>query len=164
MKLFSKAASVAVMVALFSSCASIVSKSSWPLSINTTPSGAKVEIVNKKGVPVFNGITPAITKLSSGAGFFTPASYTVKLNMDGYAEKVIPVKCTLNGWYIGNVVFGGLLGLLIVDPATGAMYRLDSEYINETLDKQIVDNKPELKILDVNHISPEMKAHLVALK
>ncbi|WP_243348324.1 hypothetical protein [Parabacteroides sp. FAFU027] len=164
MKLFSKVAPAVAMVVLFSGCASIVSKSSWPLSINSTPAGAKVEILNRKGVPVFNGVTPANTTLSSGAGFFTPASYTIKLNMDGYAQKVIPVKCTLNGWYVGNVIFGGLIGLLIVDPATGAMYRLDAEYINETLDKNTVDNKPELKILDVNHITPEMKAHLVSLK
>ena len=27
----------------------------------------------------------------------------------------------MNGWYIGNILFGGLIGFLIVDPLTGAM-------------------------------------------
>lgn len=31
----------------------------------------------------------------------------------------------MDGWYIGNLLFGGLIGMLIVDPATGAMYKLD---------------------------------------
>ena len=44
----------------------------------------------------------------------------------------------LNGWYIGNVVFGGLIGLLIVDPETGAMWRLDENPIGvEYLDTNI---------------------------
>lgn len=30
----------------------------------------------------------------------------------------------MNGWYIGNLLFGGIIGLLIVDPATGAMWTL----------------------------------------
>ncbi|WP_174263189.1 CsgG/HfaB family protein [Citrifermentans bemidjiense] len=31
----------------------------------------------------------------------------------------------MNGWYWGNIVFGGVIGLLIVDPATGAMWKMD---------------------------------------
>ena len=35
------------------------------------------------------------------------------------------IKPTPNGWYLaGNFIFGGLLGWLIVDPATGAMWNL----------------------------------------
>jgi hypothetical protein len=31
----------------------------------------------------------------------------------------------MDGWYIGNILFGGLIGILIVDPLTGAMWKLD---------------------------------------
>jgi hypothetical protein len=30
----------------------------------------------------------------------------------------------MDGWYIGNILFGGVIGFLIVDPATGAMWKL----------------------------------------
>lgn len=30
----------------------------------------------------------------------------------------------MDGWYWGNILFGGLIGMLAVDPATGAMYKL----------------------------------------
>lgn len=31
----------------------------------------------------------------------------------------------MDGWYMGNLLFGGFIGFLIVDPATGAMWKLD---------------------------------------
>jgi len=164
MKFFTKVMSVALVLTLFSSCASIVSRSSWPLTVNTDPSGAKVEINDKKGITVYNGISPMTVKLKSGAGFFSKQSYSIKLSLAGYSEKIIPVECDLNGWYFGNIVFGGLIGILIVDPATGAMYRLDREYINETLSKTTANNEQTLEIKNLNDISKDEKAHLVAIK
>jgi len=164
MKFLSKTLSVIVIITILSSCASIVSKSSWPLTVNTNPNGAKVEITDKKGVVVYNGNTPATMSLKSGAGFFAKQSYKVKLTMDGYGEKIIPVECKLNGWYIGNIVFGGLIGLLIVDPATGAMYKLDREVINETFTKTTSSNEPSLRIMNINDLPESMKTHLVCIK
>jgi hypothetical protein len=40
---------------------------------------------------------------------------------------------TLSGWYFGNILIGGLIGLLIVDPLTGAMYDLEPENIEQSL-------------------------------
>ncbi len=38
------------------------------------------------------------------------------------------------GWYLlGNLFIGGLIGWLIVDPATGAMYTLSSDTVNAQL-------------------------------
>lgn len=54
---------------LFSSCATIVSKSTYPLSINTTPNNVKKIITDKKGKEIFLGTTPATVKLKAGAGF-----------------------------------------------------------------------------------------------
>jgi len=76
------------------------------------------------------------------------------------------VKCSLNGWYFGNIIFGGLIGLLIVDPATGAMYRLDVNYIDEPLTptNTTADKGQTLKIMDINDLSQDMRSHLVSLK
>lgn len=37
-------------------------------------------------------------------------------------DRAVTLTTGPSGWYVGNVVFGGLIGLLIVDPATGAMW------------------------------------------
>ncbi|MDD5412721.1 MAG: hypothetical protein PHF31_15155 [Methylobacter sp.] len=34
----------------------------------------------------------------------------------------------MNGWYFGNLVFGGFVGILIIDPATSAMFRLPETF------------------------------------
>jgi len=164
MRIFTKTLSVLVILTICSSCASIVSRTNWPLTVNTDPAGAKVEITDKKGITVFKGTTPMTTLLKSGAGYFSCQSYKVKMTMEGYGERIIPVECTLNGWYIGNIFIGGLLGMLIVDPLTGAMYRLDREYISETLTKDTANMEPSLRIMNMNDIPDNLKAHLVCIE
>ena len=107
---------------LLTHCASIVSKTSWPFSVDTEPIGARVVVTNRKGQEIFSGRTPTAMRLKSGAGFFTKESYTVTLSMNGYETKKINVECILNEWYVGNVLIGRMLGLLIVDPVTVPMY------------------------------------------
>lgn len=149
-------------ILLLTGCASIVSKSSWPISINSSPSDAKISIKDKKGIEIYTGNTPATLKLKSGAGFFSKARYQVTFEKVGYDKKVVPVEFKLNGWYFGNIILGGPLGLLIIDPVTGAMFQLETEFLNETLTKSVanVDTK-ELKLLDINNIPVEWKNHLV---
>ena len=144
-----------------SDCASIVSKSKWPLSINTTPTGAKIEITNRNGNLVYSGITPSTVTLKSSSDFFKRESYRVKLSLDGYYEKTVGVECDVNGWYIGNVVFGGLIGFLIVDPATGAMYKLEKSVINEALAPLTADiNTPTLRVIDIKDIPQDLLPYL----
>jgi hypothetical protein len=149
-------------ISLLTGCASIVSKSSWPITINSSPSEAKISIKDKKGIEIYTGSTPATLKLKSGAGFFSKARYQVTFEKAGYEKKVVPVEFKLNGWYWGNIIFGGPLGLLIIDPATGAMFKLETEFLNETLTKSVasVDTK-ELQLLDINNIPAEWKNHLI---
>ena len=51
----------------------------------------------------------------------------------------------MDGWYIGNIVFGGLIGWLVVDPASGAMWKLqDSVHGNlEAKEEEIAEAGPE---------------------
>lgn len=150
---------------VFSSCATIFGKSSYPVSINSNPSGATVSITDKKSKEVFKGQTPATVTLKSGAGFFSKAEYQVKISSTGYAEQVIPVNFKLNGWYFGNLLIGGVLGMLIVDPATGAMWKLDTPPINVTLNKSTASAEtPTLKIIDIASVPKDMKQHLVRIK
>ena len=154
----------AIMMAsvfLFSSCASIVSKSTYPLSINSSPSNAKVSITDKKGKEIYLGNTPATVKLKAGAGFFSKAEYQVKFSSPGYDDKIVPITFKLDGWYFGNILIGGLLGMLIIDPATGAMWKIETEFLNETLSKSTASIDPEMKIMNINEIPENWKTHLV---
>jgi len=111
----------ALLAFLVSGCATILSSSSYPLAISTNPAGAKITVTNKKGLEIFSGITPANLTLAAGDGFFSKASYLVKMEKPGYETRTIPVDFRVDGWYFGNILFGGIIGILIVDPATGAM-------------------------------------------
>jgi len=165
MKILFKIFAVAVLCAVLSGCASIVSKSNWPLTVVTNPEGVKIEISNRNGLVVYSGLTPASLTLKSGSTFFMKESYRVKMSFDGFEDRIIPLECTLNGWYLGNILIGGLVGILIVDPATGAMYKLERGYIFESFEKPMANlQDPSLKILDINKIPEEMKKSLVALK
>ena len=154
----------AIMMAsvfLFSSCASIVSKSTYPLSINSSPSNAKVSITDKKGKEIYLGNTPATVKLKAGAGFFSKAEYQVKFSSPGYDDKIVPITFKLDGWYFGNLLLGGVLGMLIIDPATGAMWKIETEFLNETLSKSTASIDPEMRIMNINEIPENWKNHLV---
>ncbi|MEP6879751.1 MAG: hypothetical protein ABI865_12980, partial [Nitrosospira sp.] len=76
------------------------------------------------------------------------------IKKEGFAEQTVIVDTKVNGWYIGgNLLFGGILGWLIIDPATGAMWKLDTNEINVTLDasKQgavIGTNKARIVLLE----------------
>ncbi|WP_369958853.1 hypothetical protein [Pseudomonas benzenivorans] len=105
-------------------CASIVSDSQYPVSISSTPAGANFEVRNRAGVVIHSGSTPGTVTLNSGAGYFKGETYTITFHKDGYADQQTTLRSSVDGWYWGNIIFGGLIGLFAVDPATGAMYKL----------------------------------------
>lgn len=150
---------------LFSSCATVFGRTSYPVSISTNPPGATVSITNKKNSEVYRGATPATVKLKSRSGYFSRAEYHVKLSSPGYEEQIIPVYYKLNGWYFGNLFNGGLIGMLIIDPATGAMWKLDTPPINVTLNQSWFSlTQPTLKTMDIMESHQSKKDNLVKLK
>jgi len=146
------------------SCASIVSRSSWPYYVESDPSNATITIENKKGKEVFKGKTPTAVRLKSGSGYFGKESYVIRYTKPGYEEKKVNVECKLNGWYLGNILFGGAIGLLIVDPATGAMYRVEGKGTRTTLNPSDDSHVRTLKIIDMNKIPEDWHSRLVAIK
>ncbi|WP_122543968.1 hypothetical protein [Pseudomonas viridiflava] len=123
---------IAIVAFAVTGCASIVSDSKYPVAVTSSPSGAAYEIFNEGGVSVRSGVTPDEVTLRAGAGYFDGEKYTVTYRKDGYTSSTQTLESGIDGWYWGNIVIGGLIGMLIVDPATGAMYTL-SEKINSTL-------------------------------
>jgi len=111
------------------SCASIVSTGEWPIAISAHPSNASVEVFNDNGVCIHRQRTPFVVTLQSGDGWFAAAHYRVRATSDTGHITETEIGGRLNGWYWGNLLFPGLVGLLIVDPLTGAMYRLPDSLV-----------------------------------
>lgn len=111
-------------------CASIVSSSSRNVTISTEPAQAKIEIFDKENKTIHTSETPHTLSMDASAGFFQPAAYRIKATKDGYFPMEADLKASMNGWYFGNLLFGGLIGILIIDPATGAMWKLDDDKIH----------------------------------
>lgn len=151
-------------VSLLAGCATIISKSSYPVSIDTRPEGAQVSITDKKGKEVYKGRSPSTVVLKSGAGFFSRAEYQVRLSAPGYAEQVIPVNYKLNAWYFGNLLIGGWLGMLIIDPATGAMWKLETPPIDVTLQRISAPTGATLKVMELKDVPESLKTQLVRVK
>ena len=119
---------------LFTSCASIVNESIQRVQLDSTPVGADVVITDvSSGETVFTGQTPANVSLEKGDGYFSGKDYQVVFQLAGYQPRTVDLEHSLSAWYWGgNLLFGGLIGYLIVDPLTGAMWNLP-ERISEEL-------------------------------
>ena len=114
------------LLLLFSTgCASILSKSQYPVTVNSFPSGADVTVKNKSGMEICTTKTPTTLSLKASRGFFQPEAYSFDFKKDGFYPTANSMSAGMDPWYIGNIVFGGLIGILLVDPATGAMWKLD---------------------------------------
>ena len=134
--LFYQITFIIIISAIASGCASIIGKGAAEvLNVRSTPDQATVVITDESGSKIFEGKTPTNIPLEKKKGYFSGKTYFLKISKEGYADKTITVNTKANGWYIGgNFLFGGLIGWLIVDPLTGAMWTLDTEKVDVTLD------------------------------
>ncbi len=160
-----KLSSVLLSILLLAStgCASIFSKSNYPISINSSPSEAKIVVTDRDGIEIYSGNTPATIKLKSSSGFFKRARYQVVFSKSGYDTKTVPIYFKTDGWYWGNILIGGILGMVIIDPATGAMYKLETEFLNETLTLSMASVEEQFKIYEIKDIPLEWAERLVKI-
>lgn len=118
---------VAFVALALSGCASIFSGTTQDVAVRTTQ-GAKFSVTNSYGSRVASGTVGedalASANLVRSVGYFSPQAYKMKISKIGYHPKIVEVDPGMNGWYFGNLLFGGFVGMVIVDPLTGAMFRL----------------------------------------
>ncbi|WP_338477514.1 hypothetical protein VRB67_13020 [Pseudomonas trivialis] len=124
-----KVAGAAVIGAMMTlgGCASIVSDSKPKVGMYSLPTNANYVIKDSAGSVVLKGVTPGTAILETSRGYFKSQSYSVTFQKEGYTETTVPLKSTVSGWYWGNLLIGGLIGMLVVDPLTGAMYTLPDD-------------------------------------
>ena len=156
----------AILVCCFYGCATIVSKSNYPITVSTDPDKASVVIVDEHDIPLFTGKSPVAVKLKAGRGYFARSSYKIKISKEGYETQIIPVKFKLKGWYFGNLLLGGFIGLLIVDPLTGAMWKIDQDYFVANLEKSgsKAATEASLHIKLLSEVTPAEREAMVRLR
>ena len=123
---------------MLSGCASIVAGGDRKISIRSTPTDAAASIQDRESKQIVHkGQSPMIVPLSTRGGYFKSKQYDVTISKDGYNAKTINIDSFLSGWYAGNIILWpvAVIGGLIIDPLTGAMWSLtpkDIEAILET--------------------------------
>lgn len=141
-------------------CATIVSDSSYPVNISSDPSGQTFEVRNRNGLLVNSGTTPSTMMLKAGAGYFKKEMYEIKFTSGKYKDRRFTLEPKVDGWYaFGNLVFGGLVGYLIVDPLTGAMYKLPEQFF-VNLESGVSNEYYSLHILSIDELTAEQRKHL----
>ena len=88
--------------------------------INSTPPGAAVRLDGHE-----YGITPTMAKLSR------KETHLVQLELAGYQSTETRLEKSLNPWVFGNILFGGLIGI-VVDVASGSVNELKPEEVQST--------------------------------
>jgi hypothetical protein len=106
---------------VLSGCATIVQTPHQSVEIRSVPKQADVTI---NGRPF--GHSPVTARLARGK------EHLVRIEYPGYEPYEMTLTRTFSGWVWGNVVFGGLPGL-VVDALTGSMFRLTPEQVSAEL-------------------------------
>ena len=110
---------------MMSSCATIISGGGQRIPIITNPAGAKVTVGG------ITQMTPCTILLARNKG-----AQQVIIEKLGYAPVTVTLKKTINGWVFGNIVFGGLIGL-VIDIGSGNASAFTPKEIDISLIKRL---------------------------
>jgi len=119
--------------AALTGCATIFHGGPRAVPIASTPPGAKVSIYDRSNTLVMTNTTPFVAQLPMKAGYFKAQNYRLVFEQPGYATSEVTLGSSISGWYFGNILLGGLLGMVVVDPLTGAMYNVAPEKVDQVL-------------------------------
>ena len=114
-------------MSLLTGCASIVRTGTQNVTVNASQSEAKIVIKDSlTGMVVAEGKDSLTVDLKRGKGFFEKGDYTIEVSKKGYETVSIPLtgKPDAKAYGVGNLFSWGLVGWVIVDPMTGAMWTL----------------------------------------
>ncbi len=126
MKVFGSILAVAVLALVVGGCATILTGTQQDILFTSSPTSAKVVVKSSNGMEVFNGTTPATVKLPK------KEEYAVTISMDGYQSVTLPISQSFQSLYLGNIICGGLIGL-VIDAVNGAMWTLEPETVAVSL-------------------------------
>ena len=136
-RIISSAVLVMFMFSL-TGCSTIMCKGEQSINIKTAPPAAEIKVYNSKEEMVFTSTTPTIAVLKRGKGYFSAEKYRIVITKEGYQARELCISGRVNSWYLfGNLLFGGIVGYLIVDPISGAMWTLSPSDITLELQSEL---------------------------
>jgi len=115
---------------MVTSCATIFSGTKQNVRFSSNPPSALVFIDEVEA-----GKTPFEMKLTR------KSEHSVMMKLDGYPTYQTRLTQKFNGWCVGNIFIGGLIGV-VVDVSTGAMYNLSPSVINADMSNGTFDVQP----------------------
>lgn len=115
-----------VLFATIISCATIVNGTKQDVSISSDPPKASIKVMGPGGQEAYTGVTPATVKLRR------KNEYDVFITLEGYKEEKVHINKEFNAWFLGNLICGGIIGI-IIDATNGAMNKLEPGVINVSL-------------------------------
>lgn len=151
---------------LLSNCASIVSKSTYPVTVNSQPQGMVFVVTDlATDTVVAQGKTPQEVSLNAKAGYMKSANYRIDVKKGNRVVATNELNAGIDGWYFGNILIGGLIGMLIVDPLTGAMFKLpDSVTVGGEKALATLDlDGASLKLVSIDALTPAQRKGLVRI-
>ncbi len=124
---------IAAATIVLGGCATIIHNGPRKIPVASTPPGATVSVYDRTNTMISEQTTPFVATLPVKFGYFKGQSYRLVFGMPGYQPAEVNLRSSVSGWYFGNILFGGLIGMLIVDPLTGAMYNLKPQKIEQSM-------------------------------
>lgn len=121
MKKFLKLFSILLFPIFLCGCATIVSGRSQKVFIGSDPDNAAVT-VNESQYK-----TPCTILLDR-----TVPEYRILIEKEGYLPYKVIVNRTTNGWVFGNIIFGGIIGV-VIDVVSGSCYSFSVDKIDAAL-------------------------------
>ena len=122
------------------------------------------KVTNGDGEVVGGGSTPGEIRLKTSSGYFTPASYTFSFSSNGKVVGSQVLSARVTGWYAGNILIGGLVGMIIVDPLTGAMFTLpDDVQFGGTSLAEVDHPSGSIQFASIDQLDSDQRARLVRL-
>ncbi|MES1944800.1 hypothetical protein PC39_11812 [Salinisphaera sp. PC39] len=106
---------------LLAGCASIIHGSTQEVEVSSEPSKAEVFINGN-----LRGTTPLSLSLKR------KKRHVITVSLPGYRNREIALERRVDGWVWGNIILGGLIGL-VIDASTGAMYRIEPDRLRAQL-------------------------------
>ena len=120
---FRSAVALCLVAALTTGCASIIHGTKQDVRVLSSPSGAVVR-VNLNNMAT---TTPGVVTLDR-----KETGYVLTFEKEGYKPVEVSIRRTVDGWLFGNILFGGLIGI-IIDFVSGSAYRLTPDEVQVAL-------------------------------
>ncbi len=148
---------------LLPGCASIFNRTNQPVKVESSPSGLTFEIKDRDDKVVHTGITPATVNLSTRYGYFKGQSYTLTARRGGKVLATKQLNTEVSPWYFGNILVGGLLGMVVIDPTSGAMWTLPDSVTLTTGAIAMSPSAGHVKLIALSDVPPALRSKLVRI-